>query len=436
MSTTVLSTGSNDSCVNEALQSLVCPKCDVKYANIHELLTHQRSSQHFACNQCNMCFWTEDGLLNHKRESHRPDLDLECFGCQSHFDRATFFWQHLEDNKCPAVFPSDIARLREKNLGFAEQLELRRPTLDDIIQHEETHIGGEYTWAPKCEEESAPEELGVISDTTPRSAPVLTRNAHPLYYHSEDFPVLPTAKEPAPTPSARPDNRRVWPNPKVAATQKLGNPNAYNAVPPPSSYDSPPIYASKNFVQKSAVSSKIQTMQVPVNPAENWPPCVTPSEQIIDPDHPDYNPVVFHNTILERYVCPYKICRKKFPTAFALTKHLRSPTHTAGRIACICCRKSFANVASLIGHMETTTKCPIRRSDGFRRVLGQITGGILDFRIRSGMFIIDQKSVQELLNLRSDSTALSKTKGVGDLDVAGVSKKLQHREANAIDNPW
>lgn len=125
--------------------------------------------------------------------------------------------------------------------------------------------------------------------------------------------------------------------------------------------------------------------------------------------------------------------RKKFPTAFALTKHLRSPTHTAGHIACIGCNKSFASVASLIGHMETATKCSIRGTDSFRRVLGQITGGILDYHIRSGIFVIDQSAVQELFSLRSDSMTWPKKKSIKDFG-AFAPTKPQHCEA--IDNPW
>lgn len=150
----------------------------------------------------------------------------------------------------------------------------------------------------------------VIPDTSSRPGPVLGGNAHPLYYRSEDFPVLPTNKEPAAKRGAPTEqNKSVWFNHEATVTQTPGNTNAYNAVPPPAFYDSPPVYAFKSFVQKPVFNSKIQTMQVPVNPAEDGLHCMTSSGRVVDPDHPDYNPVVFHNALLERYVCPYKICR-------------------------------------------------------------------------------------------------------------------------------
>ncbi|KAJ2972458.1 hypothetical protein NUW58_g9181 [Xylaria curta] len=157
-----------------------------------------------------------------------------------------------------------------------------------------------------------------------------------------------------------------------------------------------------------APNSKIRTTQATVNPTENGPHSTTSSGRIIDPNDPDYNPAVFHNEILEKFVCPYKSCGKKFHNAFTLTQHLRSPAHNGGRISCICCKKICTTVATLIGHMETATNCPIRDTDSFQRALGQITGGIMGYHRRSGMFYIDKSSVEELFNLRSKSLTESK----------------------------
>ncbi|KAI0443952.1 hypothetical protein F4803DRAFT_290260 [Xylaria telfairii] len=406
MDADLLSAGSHGSHTIESLQLLLCPKCNVKYPNIHELLTHQGSEMHFACNQCNSCFWTEDGLQDHKRKAHRPELDLECFGCHSHFSRAGAFWQHLENNECKVIFPSDIVRLREKNLEFAKQLELRRLTLDDIMQCEESHIKGDDTWASYSGEELTPTESAVTPDFPSRPAPVAILNAHPLHYRSEDFPVLPI-KETPPTESGLGGEQEgnVWINRRAAASQASNStPASYDAVPPPASYDNPPARAYNNNNEKPVPNTNIRIVQAPVNPAEGGPHGTTSSGRIINPDDPDYNPAVFYNEILQKFVCPHKSCRKKFDSAFVLTGHLKSPAHNGGRIPCIRCKKNFTTVASLIGHMETTKTCPIRETDGFQRALGQITGGILDFHTRSGMFVIDKKSAQELFNLRSQTS--------------------------------
>ncbi|KAI1131227.1 hypothetical protein F5Y10DRAFT_287437 [Nemania abortiva] len=405
------SDGSDDSYIKESLQSLVCPKCSVKYPNLHELLTHQRAEQHFVCDKCEQCYWTEDDLRKHKRNYHRPELDLECFGCGSHFDRAHLLWNHFESNECKVIYPSDIARLREKNLEFAQQLELRKATLEDIIQQGESHIKGEHTWASDFGGEIP--EPAMPPTSPPPAAFALTRNAHPLHYRSEDFPVLPTqAKTPKAFNPLGYRSGNSWSNRKATISQTPNKaPVSYNAVPPPTSYDSPPAYASRNAPHSPAHNNRIQTTEAPTNPVESSGPQSTTTlvQRIVDPDHPDYNPAVFHNSLLEKYVCPYKSCGKKFNNVYALTQHLRSPAHAGGRISCICCKKQFTTVASLISHMETATKCPIRDTDGFRRALGQVTGGILDFHIRSGMFTIDQNSVRRLLEMRSEASPPKKS---------------------------
>ncbi|KAI1284759.1 hypothetical protein F5Y07DRAFT_405481 [Xylaria sp. FL0933] len=431
MSTDALSVRSDHSYAREPIESLFCTKCNVKYPNIHELLTHQAAEKHFACNQCDLCFWNEDTLHDHKRNDHRPELDLECFGCQTHFNSASSFWHHLESAKCNTIYPSDIARLREKNLKFAEQLELRKVTIDDIIQCENSHIKEEDTWASEFGKEPAPTEPQppVAFDFPSRPAPISAGNAHPLYYRSEDFPALPTDNKATATPNLRRAQKdNAWSDHKVISSWTSdSSPISYNAVPPPASYDLLAVNDTRNTMNKFTHNNKIRIIQAPVSPAESGPHDATSSGRIVNPDHPDYNPAVFYNEILENFVCPYKSCKKKFYNVRSFNHHLRSPAHVGGRISCICCKKSFPTVAQLIGHMETATRCPVRQTDGFRRALGQITGGIIDFHIRSGTFFIDQNSVQELLKLRSGSMPVMNKEKTQYSD-ASDPKKQKHWE--------
>ncbi|KAI0490501.1 hypothetical protein F4859DRAFT_508303 [Xylaria cf. heliscus] len=429
MATDLMSMGSDDSHTKESLQLLICPKCNVKYPNVHELLTHQGSEMHFACNQCKSCFWTQGGLHDHKRKNHRPELDLECFGCHSHFNRAGTFWQHLESNECKVILPSDIARLREKNLEFAKQLELRRLTLDDLIAHEESHIKGDDTWASYSEGETTPIESAVTPDFPSRPAPIAIANAHPLHYRSEDFPVLPIKPKAPALPGFHGGQKgNVWPGRRAAvAKTSTGTPICYNAVPPPTSYDNSPTNTYNNSIQRPVPNSNIRVVQAPTNPAEGGLHGTTCSGRIVDPEDRDYNPAVFYNEILEKFVCPHKSCRKKFTAALALTSHLGSPAHSGGRIPCIRCKKNFTTVAGLITHMETAKNCPIRETDGFQRALGQITGGIMDFHTRSGMFVINKSSVQELFDLRSQSLMGLEKKNMKGFDVCAL-KQLSYWE--------
>ncbi|KAK5631073.1 hypothetical protein RRF57_006788 [Xylaria bambusicola] len=406
MSTKALSVGSDPSHVDGSLQLLICPKCNVKYPNIHELLTHQAAERHFACDQCALCFWSEVGLQDHRRKSHRPDLDLECFGCKSHFIRAGFFWEHLESGKCNVIYPGDLARLREKNLEFAKQLERRRMKLEDMIPHGDSHIKGEEnTWASNLKEDATLVQPVVTPDFPSRPVPISAENAHPLYYRSEDFPVLPTSHKGSAAPGPRYEKKdNAWSNRKAAFFQIPSKISvSYNAVPPPISYDNSTSSVNENAFKEFIDNEKIRLLQTGKAPAEDGPHDATSNGLIINPNHPNYNPAVFYNELLEKFVCPYKICKKKFYDVFSLTRHLQSPVHVGGRMSCICCKKSFTTVANLITHMETATTCPIRETDGFRRALGQITGGILDFHSRSGIFFVDDKAVQELFSLRAVS---------------------------------
>ncbi|GAP90578.1 putative c2h2 finger domain protein [Rosellinia necatrix] len=408
MSTDALSAGSdNNSFTEEYIPSLVCPKCNDKYPSIDELLKHQELKRHFVCDACNSSFWTQEGLHGHKRKDHRPVPDLECFGCGSHFTRAAHFWRHFEANECKVIYASDLVKLREKNLEFAKQLELRKLTMDDVLQCTESHITGENTWASESGAGAAHAEPVTAPSFPFRPAPISLINAHPLHYRSEDFPMLPATKSTVAVPSPpRAQNGNVWSNSSARVPRTSSKTTkSYNAVPPPVSYNRlPQARAPQNSIHNPTVNNKIRIIQPSMSPAEGGPHTTTSSGRVIDPDDDDYNPAVFYNSILEQFVCPYKSCGKKFVDAFKLTRHLRSPTHTGGRISCICCRKVFPTVAGLIGHMESATKCPIRETDGFRRALGQITGGILDFHIRSNMFVIDTNSVRELFNLHSEST--------------------------------
>ncbi|KAI1745991.1 hypothetical protein F4680DRAFT_6707 [Xylaria scruposa] len=432
---TVSSTGSNDSCTNESPQLLLCLKCNVSYPNIHELLTHQASMMHFACNQCKSCFGTEHGLQDHQRKNHRPDLDLECFGCHSHFNRAGRFWQHLEGGECKVVFPSDVVRLREKNLRFAEQLELRKSTMDDIMRCEESHIKGDNTWASYSEGDTAPTDSVVTPDFSPQLVPVAIANAHPLHYRVEDFPTLPIKSKASTTPSFYGERKgNAWSNRRATIPRNNDNPTSYNAVPPPASYDILPVKFYNNRIPKTPPSSNIRAVQAPANPTEGGVHGTTSSGRIIDPVDPNYNPAVFYNSVLERFVCPYKSCGKKYDNASSLTRHLESPVHGGGRLPCIRCKKTFTTVATLISHMETAKNCPIRETEGFQRALGQITGGIMDFHTRSGMFVIDKSSVKELFDLRSQ-TIMKQEKNKMEYFDAYVPKQWEQR-CEGADDPW
>ena len=103
---------------------------------------------------------------------------------------------------------------------------------------------------------------------------------------------------------------KAWLNHEAAAFRAPGKgPVSYNTVPPPMSYDASATSEHKNAFNESARNNRIQTGQARKDPGEDGPHDATSSGLIINPDNPDYNPAVFYNELLEKFVCPYKICK-------------------------------------------------------------------------------------------------------------------------------
>lgn len=69
---------------------------------------------------------------------------------------------------------------------------------------------------------------------------------------------------------------------------------------------------------------------------------------------------------------------KKFRTARDLIAHLKAPIHNREPVWCDTCLNKFSSKAALVQHMESSLRCGVRDSDGFRPTLAKLTGGILD----------------------------------------------------------
>ncbi|KAI8627658.1 hypothetical protein F5Y19DRAFT_486595 [Xylariaceae sp. FL1651] len=426
------SLGFNRYSTEETPKSLECPKCHVVYPTTDELLKHQGSAKHFACDQCELSFWTQEGLEAHKQKNHRSNQDITCPGCEGHFTRAGLFYKHIEENKCKAIFASDVARRRETLLAWATELGQRGGRQDDIPMPEESHIKKEDTWATDIKSEATVPSEPVTTSEISRRPGIFQANAHRVYYRAEDFPDIPS-NEYRPYPEDFPalgghhshqgtsshagsasaitssrglehQEGNVWREGKVLFPKTSNHARTtYNAVAPPVSYDTPPAAVPHRAIQHPTSNNKIRTIHAPIGDVEASAP-QAPTQQIIDPDHPDFNPAVFHNEILDKWVCPHMSCGTKLKSAPGLTAHLRSPAHTGGRIPCRGCRKVFTTTAALIQHMETTSTCNIRQSDDFRAMLGQATGGLLDVDTHSILgngttrFVLDERVIQEVRN--------------------------------------
>jgi hypothetical protein len=161
-------------------------------------------------------------------------------------------------------------------------------------------------------------------------------NAHPAQYRNEDFPVIPSSRLRArpgdfpplggrashhanynhaagsPVVPGISGERRTnaWKEEKVLFPDtSAGTPVSYNSVPPQASYSTPLNAAPRGSIQQPASNNKIQTIPAAEDPAESGRHTTTSSGRIIDPNHPDFNAAVFYNDLLNKFVCPYKLCR-------------------------------------------------------------------------------------------------------------------------------
>ncbi|KAI1437319.1 hypothetical protein GGR50DRAFT_645910 [Xylaria sp. CBS 124048] len=183
----------------EASRTLVCPKCKVKFLNLHELCEHQELEAHFFCGICGNSYSDEGQVIGHKLAAHRPPQVLDCFGCKARFKVASDFFRHFESGQCKEISPNDVARLRKEKLKFAEQLEQRSDTFGDltgIYKPPKKVKKNMNSWDPaaKAEEDNAPEDsepAASFSNIRHYCHRIPRANAHKLYYKSRDFQLTP-----------------------------------------------------------------------------------------------------------------------------------------------------------------------------------------------------------------------------------------------------
>jgi len=97
-----------------------------------------------------------------------------------------------------------------------------------------------------------------------------------------------------------------------------------------------------------------------------------------DPESEDYNPEVFFHSVFERYKCPFPECEDMptFDHPHDIAGHLLD-AHGKTKFRCPGCLKLFRRASGMVSHMESTQKCPIRKSTNFKSVLDEITGGFI-----------------------------------------------------------
>jgi phage FluMu protein Com len=97
-----------------------------------------------------------------------------------------------------------------------------------------------------------------------------------------------------------------------------------------------------------------------------------------DPESEDYNPEVFFHSVFENYHCPFPECEEMpaFDHPHDIAGHLLD-VHAKTKFRCPGCLKLFKRASGMVSHMESTQKCPVRKSKNFKSTLDEITGGFI-----------------------------------------------------------
>jgi hypothetical protein len=87
-----------------------------------------------------------------------------------------------------------------------------------------------------------------------------------------------------------------------------------------------------------------------------------------DPDSTDFIPDRFYHSVIQKFCCPFAACENlPLDTAYELEVHFKD-AHTMRRFRCPGCLKLFKNAQGMVSHIESTQKCPIKRSKSFKQV--------------------------------------------------------------------
>ncbi|XXH00533.1 hypothetical protein Hte_006881 [Hypoxylon texense] len=356
-----------------------CQKCKEAFDNKHKLVIHQLKAGHLRCDICGDSFHTIESVSAHRTNIHKSPHNVVCPGCTSKFPTAGGWMHHVEKGECTSLFPSDVAGRAAEVMDQLGQEWRDRAKVESTPLSTKSHIHD--TWDGYQDEADTPR---FDVQKHPHGFPgIAKRDSH----HSNS-----TGAGTGPLES-RPGN--AWSQKNLFPEKQ-----EQKAVPPPS----PLIENLTGRVPSSRPSGGL----------------------VLDPNSPGFNVAVFYNPILEVYTCPHKTCNTKCKADWALVAHLKSPKHTGIQFRCPSCNAPFTSTSSWIQHAETVamSKCKIRASKQFPRIMREVSNGRLD--VASIDEIFEEKVKVKL----SEDWATQKQAATAE-SVPGSNQWIQSKQAQA-----
>lgn len=312
-------------------------------------------------------------------KAHPADQDVECPGCQSHFIRAAHMIDHIESNMC-SVYRAWQLRQSICQKYVVKQI-MKAP--EKVRKQMATLIDGTETYDQ--------DEGGVSLLDRPTEGEAQMAGYEPLHVatHYRDI--------------SSPTTSNIGSLAKSMQSMSLGaNDSEYEqAYPYASGQDSVNDKQSASGTTKSiaTASSKPSAWNKPTNASKTLFPKAKPTpspkpgdwtgmiaqrekEALGDdsgnllkahwwnPSAPDYNLQPFFNAGMGVFNCPFPDCLSDGMAFYAegdLQEHIRM-FHLPDFYQCPNCFKRFSKASALVAHAESTQKCTIRASGGFKSV--------------------------------------------------------------------
>ncbi|KAJ5257017.1 C2H2 finger domain protein [Penicillium angulare] len=365
-----------------------CFQCKTDFATRAELFLHKLSSpKHHACPICSLDFRSRGGRDVHIRSNHRPEQEIECTGCGRFFKAASTLIKHIECNDCPEIRISRMLleqHRREQVHSGLHQLAMEGP------------MTGSFDPLSK---NTVAVPAGAIDQPIPAKEP---DDDPPLIEFSSDSEGSPvnTKKTPSTTTGKKQNEKGKGKGRRFEASKKPSSPQ-------------PLRIASQNMRHLTLDEILLQALKLdeegcPVNPDAVFPsepnelvsyeeatedplPSGTQSDgqgnfgvplmpisELLRDRLPGWESNMFFDANRGEFVCA---CGWGTVNVAEFEYHVAMEKRWITVTQCPECGKVFSSTAALVAHMEQVrSRCRIRDTKDFARIMGDVTGGLVQIR--------------------------------------------------------
>ncbi|KAK4505387.1 hypothetical protein PRZ48_003350 [Zasmidium cellare] len=404
-----------------------CYKCDVDCEDWEDLTRHKvdmmapylerrikatddDKPKHIVCEFCGEDFKSFGGRKLHRQQAHPADQDVQCPGCEGHFIRAANMIAHIENHGCNItpyeLFNNICHKFVVKQIMQAPQIFEESKTITGV---ETTGAGitGAVTDGAETQDQSEggvslldqenEAQLGGYQPLDTSSNYSTVGSPAPSWASMKKLPG--TASHLSLAESMRNMSIKTASPRSTAATSAAGHDQSYPYLVPDTSRTVQKLASNSSQPSAWGTSSNTSKTLFPTatpTPSQsgNWNSVVSQREEEIlsedsgnlmkahwwDPASKEYRPDLFWDETLGAYTCRFPDCVNDhigFHALVDLQNHI-AMFHYPDKYQCPGCFKIFTKASALVGHAETTRKCNVRASGGFKSLIDEITGGLVD----------------------------------------------------------